>query len=144
LAVDATAIPTEIEEAVNVPLPSDIRQFIAQQIESVAQLEALFLLRRESHRSWNAEELARHLYLSDKMCQDMLGELARRGYVAKDSEQKTFEYACADNQADETLGRLADLYAERRVAVIGEIYSNPISKVRTFAEAFRWRKDGDS
>lgn len=128
----------------NDPLPTEIRQFIAQQIESVAQLEALLLLRRDPQKSWNAEELARHLYLSDNMCLSMLDELERRRYVVRDADGKTFKYAATNPEGDALLGSLADLYAERRVAVISEIYSNPLTKVKTFADAFRLRKDEPS
>lgn len=128
----------------NDPLPTEVRQFIAQQIESVAQLEALLLLRREPRKAWSSEELARQLYLSDNMCLSMLDELERRRYVARGADGKTFEYAAADPQNDALLSSLADLYAERRVAVISEIYSNPLTKVKTFADAFRLRKDDPS
>lgn len=128
----------------NDPLPIEIRQFIAHQIESVAQLEALLLIRRDSQRSWNAEELARQLYISEKMCQAMLDDLERRRYVVLDPVSKSIVYQCADSQADAMLTTLEDLYRERRVAIISEIHSNPISKVQTFADAFRIRKDGQS
>jgi hypothetical protein len=71
----------------------------------------------------------------------MLDDLERRQYVVRDSADESFKYACADLKSDGILGTLADLYAERRVAVISEIYSNPVSKVKTFADAFRLRKD---
>lgn len=125
----------------NDPLPVEIRGFIAQQIESLAQLEALLLMKREPQRSWSAVELARQLYLSEEMCGAMLEELARRQFVVRNSDDQSFRYACPDARADELLARLAELYVERRVAVISEIYSNPVSKVKTFADAFRLRKE---
>ena len=126
----------------NDPLPSDVRQFIAHQIESVAQLETLLLFRRDSQRLWNAEELARQLYISEQMCRVMLDDLERRRYLVRDSASKSVRYYCADMKADAILAVLEDLYRERRVAIISEIHSNPISKVQTFADAFRLRKDG--
>ena len=132
------------EASVNDPLPTEVRQFIAQQIESVAQLEALLLLRRDPQKGWSSDELSRQLYLSDNMCQSMLDDLERRRYVARDADGKTFRYAAANPQNDALLGLLAGLYAERRVAVISEIYSNPLTKVKTFADAFRLRKDEPS
>jgi DNA-binding HxlR family transcriptional regulator len=129
---------------VNDPLPSDVRQFIAHQIESVAQLETLFLVRRDSERLWNAEELARRLYISEKMCRVMLHDLERRRYLVRDPVSESVRYQCADLEADAMLAALEDLYRERRVAIISEIHSNPISKVQTFADAFRLRKDGKS
>lgn len=126
----------------NEPLSPNIREFIAQQIESVAQLEALLLLRQDSGRSWNAEDLSRRLYLSEQMCRAMLDDLERRRYVVRDPVSNSVAYACSDLQADALLGSLETLYRERRVAIISEIHSNPISKVQTFADAFRLRKDG--
>jgi hypothetical protein len=124
-------------------LPSEIRQFIAQRIDSLAQLEALFLMRRES-RAWSVAELARALYLSDEMCRGMCDELERRQFIARNVADGTFRYACQDLQADALLGTLANLYQERRVAVISEIYSHPVAKVQTFADAFRLRKEDPS
>lgn len=128
----------------NERLPPEIRQFIAQQIDSLAQLEALLLLRREAERFWSASELARTLYLSDEMCRGMFEELERRKFVYRDAESGTFRYDCKDLQTDALLGTLAKLYQERRVAVISEIYSNPVAKVQTFADAFRLRKEDPS
>lgn len=126
----------------NGPLPHNIREFIAHQIESVAQLETLFLLRQDSGRSWSAEDLSRRLYLSEQMCHGMLDDLERRQFVVRDPASKSVAYLCSDMQTDALLSTLETLYRERRVAVISEIHSNPISKVRTFADAFRLRKDG--
>lgn len=131
---------SERANAVNDPLPVELRQFIAQYIESLAQLEALLLMRRESHRELEPAELARTLYISDDMCRGMFIELERRGFVARHAGGERYRYACADAALDKLLGQLAEYYQDRRVAVITEIYSNPSKKVQTFADAFRLRK----
>lgn len=125
-------------------LPSEIRQFIAQYIESLAQLEALLLMRREPERQWDAAELARSLYISDDMCRGMFNELERRRFVSRNSHTNTYSYTSDDASSDKLLGELAEFYQERRVAVISEIYSNPVAKVQTFADAFRLRKEEPS
>lgn len=123
------------------PLPLDVRQFIAHQIESVAQLETLLLFRRDPLRLWTAEDLARHLYISEQMCGAMLADLERRRYLERDPATGSLRYSCPDIAADAILTVLEELYRERRVAIISEIHSNPISKVQTFADAFRLRND---
>lgn len=128
----------------NDPLPLNVRQFIAHQIESVAQLEILLLLRRDPQRLWDADELARQLYISTQMCKVMLEDLVRRRYLVRDAATKSIRFEPADIEADALLAVLDDLYRERRVAIISEIHSNPISKVQTFADAFRLRKDDPS
>jgi hypothetical protein len=123
---------------VNEHFPAELRQFIAQHIESLAQLEALLLMRREPGRRWAPAELARTLYISDEMVRGMFAELERGGFVARDDE--SYFYA-ASGPLDDLLGELARHYQERRVAVITEIYSNPVKKVQTFADAFRLRRE---
>ncbi len=39
---------------------------------------------------------------------------------------------------------LAEGYAERRVTVINLLFSKPVERIRTFADAVRLRKDGGS
>jgi len=50
-------------------------------------------------------------------------------------------YAPAPPALDATVVQLARDYAERRVTVITMIFSKPVDKLRTFADAFRFRKD---
>jgi hypothetical protein len=45
------------------PIPDDLREFILGYIDSIAQLEALLLLRRNPSTSWNAGSVA-HVYTS--------------------------------------------------------------------------------
>ncbi len=122
----------------NEHFPAELRQFIAQHIESLAQLEALLLMRREPAQRWSPAELARTLYISDEMARGMSAELERRGFVSREND---LYFYTADGPLDALLGELARHYQERRVAVITEIYSNPVKKVQTFADAFRLRRE---
>jgi hypothetical protein len=40
------------------PIPDDVREFILGHIDSIAQLEALLLLRRNPSTTWNAHSVA--------------------------------------------------------------------------------------
>ena len=72
----------------------------------------------------------------------MLNDLERRKFLGRASDGDSVRYECTDGTADAMIALLEELYRERRVAVISEIHSTPISKVQTFADAFRLRKDG--
>jgi hypothetical protein len=120
--------------------PVELRQFIAQNIESLAQLEALLLLRSDPQRAWGPAELAQQLYITPEMCQALLADLQRRGFVQCSGDGRC-RYQARDPDADRLLGDLAALYQLRRVAVITEIYSKPVTKVQTFADAFRLRPE---
>lgn len=116
-----------------------VRQFISQNIESLAQLEALLLLLRETDRWWTAEDLAKALYISSEMSAVLLLDLARRGFAT--AGNPGYRYQAKDEATHHTIQELARIYQERRVAVITEIYSKPLNKVQTFADAFRLRKE---
>jgi hypothetical protein len=47
------------------PIPDDLREFILGHIDSIAQLEALLLLRRNPGTTWNASSVAQRLYVSE-------------------------------------------------------------------------------
>jgi hypothetical protein len=121
--------------------PIELRQFIAQHIESLAQLEALMLLRSDRQRHWGPAELAQRLYITPEMCQALLVDLNRRGFIVFNHEPGCYRYQSGDADADRLLGDLAEIYHQRRVAVITEIYSKPVHKVQTFADAFRLRRE---
>lgn len=120
--------------------PDEIKQFILQNVESLAQLEGLLLLHQDGEHTWDAEELAKALYTSPETCQALLADLQRRGLAAvADSAGPRYRYQ-SDAQIERLVGKLADLYQQRRVAVITIIYSKP-GKVQTFADSFRLRRD---
>ena len=57
------------------------------------------------------------------------------------AENTAWDHVEWSNELDELVGSLEKVYEERRVSVITLIYSKPVDKVRTFADAFRLRKD---
>ena len=122
------------------PLPIEVREFIAQQIESVAQLEALLLLRQDRQTQWKSAELSQRLYITPDMCEGILANLHQRGFVERSAEGG-YRYHPSSSEADRVLSDLANIYQQRRVAVITEIYSKPVNKVQTFADAFRLRRE---
>ena len=61
--------------------PAELRAFIAQHIESLAQLEALLRLRQDRKRPWDSDALAREIYISADMAAGILTDLERRGFV---------------------------------------------------------------
>jgi hypothetical protein len=122
--------------------PSDLKEFIARHIESVAQMEALFLVRKDAARRWTCDELSKNLYITNEMCDAMLADLERRGFLVRETNSIiTYRFQPIDSAMDHLIARLADVYQQRRVAVITQIYSRPVDKVRTFADAFRLRRD---
>jgi DNA-binding MarR family transcriptional regulator len=122
--------------------PARIAQFIDQHIESLAQLEALLLLRKQPERAWDIAEIAKSLYITAEMASSLLADMERRGWAqTAPGAPLRYCYRSQGGEADQLIDELASIYHERRVAVISQIYSKPLNKVQTFADAFRLRRE---
>ena len=121
--------------------PEDVRQFLIHHIGSVDQLEVLLLLKGSPQREWDAASVAQALYTQERAAATRLDELRKLGLVAGlEGTPARYVYAPTP-ELDRLVGRLADVYAKRRVTVIGIIYSKPSDQVQAFADAFRIRRD---
>jgi hypothetical protein len=126
-------------------LPEVVRRFIVDHVDSVEQLEILLLLHQHPERAWDAESVARELRISALSASDRLEDQARAGLLARvEGSPGGYRYAPGTPALDEAVAGLAKAYAERRVTVINLIFSKPIDKIRTFADAFRLRKGDDN
>jgi hypothetical protein len=119
-------------------LPEISRLFLRRYINSVSLLDVLFLLKRNPNRAWSPEEISGELRTNPSYASAQLTELAASGLISV--AEKVYRYSPqeADVSAIEELERL---YASRRSAVIGFIYSQPIDSIRNFADAFKIKKD---
>lgn len=123
-------------------LPDDVHRFLYQYIDSVEQLEVLLLARQSPGRRWSAEDMARELYSHP-------GSIAQRFEsllgcsLLREAAPGYFQYAPRSAELDLAVGRVAEMYRERRVAVISLIASKPIENVRAFSDAFRIRMKED-
>jgi hypothetical protein len=119
-----------------------LKQFVELHIESVQQLEALLLLRNEPQRAWTAAEIAKALYLPEDAANSLLVDFNRRGFATMVPPSKGgYAYRARDDESDRLVAELQAAYHDRRVAIISLIYSKPLNKVQTFADAFRFGKE---
>lgn len=121
------------------PVSPALRAFLVEHIESVAQLEALLLLRRE-RKPLPATTVARALYVPEAAAVEELRALATRGLVA--AEDGGWRYAPATPAAAARVDELAATYARALIPVTNIVHGNP-RRLRRFADAFRFRKDKD-
>ena len=134
-------------------IPARVKQLITEHVDSVMQLEVLLLLAGQggqAARGWTAAELAQQLRVDPAWVDTTLRGLAATGLVtltdsgasgAAAAAAPEFRYAPRNAELAATVNELADAYAHRRVTVIGLIFAKPTDKIRSFADAFRLRKD---
>jgi hypothetical protein len=121
-----------------------VRAFIAGHVDSVLQLELLLLLAVPAHaaREWSAADLAHELRIDPAWVEGQLKAMGAQGLLdASTGPPPTYRYHPRTAELGQAVSDLAQAYADRRVTVIGLIFAKPTDKLRTFADAFRIRKD---
>lgn len=122
-------------------IPNDVREFLLQHIDSIAQLEALVLLRADPSCVWDAETIAKRLYITPQEASVVLERLAGNSFLATSPELPDgYRYQPASSELALMVNRVAVLYARYLVPVTHLIHSKPHTRVQEFADAFKLRK----
>jgi hypothetical protein len=116
---------------------ADLRTFIARYIDSVAELEALLLLRNNPARKWTLAEIAQRLYTSETETNVALLRLCSDGMAA--CHDDLYQYGCSPALA-QMVDRLAEAYRHQLIPITNLIHSKP-RRIREFADAFKLKKD---
>lgn len=119
------------------PIPADVREFIVGNIDSIAYLEALLLLRVDMGVKWTAQSVAARLYVDEVDAGAILARLAAEGFAV--CEGPSFRYECTP-EVDLVVQRLAQSYASHLIPVTNLIHSRS-GAIQAFASAFKLRKD---
>jgi hypothetical protein len=119
-------------------VPDDLRDFILRHIDSIAQLEALLLLRENPAERWKPATVAKRLYASTQEVEEALKRLCADGLLSCSDD--VYRYDCINPELRKTVDRVADVYARHLIAVTNMIHAKP-RRIREFADAFKFRKD---
>jgi hypothetical protein len=123
-------------------IPKDVAQFILEKIDSIAQLEALLLLRSDSEKKWSTRALAGRLYIDEKQTEELLVRLSVQGFVLSSSDEPhLYKYQPNSMELRRMVDRLAEIYSKLLVPVTNLIHSKPKTRIQEFADAFKLRKD---
>lgn len=119
------------------PVPDDVRDLILRHIDSVAQLEALLLLRAQPANAWTAASTASRLYAPEGEIVHALARLCADGFLVR--EQEMYRYECSVEKR-ERVDRLAEAYSRHLIPVTNLIHAKP-RNIRRFSDAFKFRTD---
>lgn len=121
-------------------IPDDVKRFLAEHIDSLFQLEVLLLLQARPDVSWTAEHVDRETRIGVESVKALLANFEQRGFLSVGPDL-AYRYQPANAEVDRVIKLVATTYRERRVKVTSFIYASPLDSIRSFAEAFRIRKD---
>ena len=119
-------------------VPDDLREFILRHLDSVAELEALLLLRANAGQDWDLAKIAKRLHTSERDVAEGLARLCHDGFLA--CHEGIFRYGCHADEQRRMVDRLSEFYARHLIPVTNIIHSKP-RRVREFADAFKFRRD---
>jgi hypothetical protein len=115
----------------------DLEQFIANNIQSVEELEILLLLHRSPETFWAVEAISQHLGIKPELVSSRAHELERKGLLKAGESGPIFRFDNAEPDAVATVSELDIAYRDRRISVLNAIYSANLTRLRTFADAFK-------
>lgn len=124
------------------PIPVEIKLFILKSIDSIAQLEALLLLRSNQSEEWDAGNVAKRLYISEQETALLLRRLCDESFIVATSNQPLrYQYQPRSTELTQMVNQLAEIYSKQLVPVTNLIHSKPRTRIQEFADAFKLRKD---
>ena len=118
-------------------LPEDVREFIGRTIDSVAELEALLLIRGTAPVAWREADLARRLYVAGAAASAIIDALERKHFATLSDEG--IRYAPSTEKLAAEVDRLATSYPRYLIPITRLIHGKPAPSLRSFSDAFRLR-----
>lgn len=123
-------------------VPDEVRRFILTSIPSVPYLEALLLLRAEPGQPWAAQRVAARLYIGEGQALELLEAMQQAGVTTR-LDDGSFVYSPAHPQLRALLDAVTQTYSRNLVGVTDLIHSGINKRAHQFADAFRWKKEGN-
>ncbi len=117
----------------------DILDFVRNSIGSVWALELLLVVGGRPERAWQPEELVRELRSSPAAISGAMLLLERAGLLARVGNDGC-RYQPASPELDHIGELVRKIYAAKPATVIEAIFEQPYEKIRTFAEAFKFKE----
>lgn len=121
----------------------ELRRFILR-IPSIPFLEALLLLRSAPSQTWDADTVARRLYINSQQAIELLkGLAAARVCMEVKHNPECFIYKPESDELCKLIDDLASEYAHNLIEVTNLIHanSNQDRKIHLLADAFVLRKE---
>ena len=122
-------------------LPPPVERFIDDVVDSAETLQVLLLLRSHPDRAWTSEELAASAFSVARSVDGRLERLRALGYARADaSAPGAVRFVPQDAAGTALLHAVEEAYRTQRVAVVNRIYARSADPLKSFADAFKIRR----
>jgi hypothetical protein len=122
-------------------LPAAVRDFLARHIRSVEELEVLLLVSSDPARWWTPTEVYDSVRSSRQSIGQRLEAFMASGLLTKSGDDPpTFRYT-PEEKLRRAVDETAAAYRTWRVRVIEAIFASEVDPLKSFADAFKFRKE---
>jgi hypothetical protein len=130
------------EPSIEDVIPVEVRQFILGHIDSIAQLEALVLLRSTPDTWWPSGSVAARLYITEPDCRTELDGLRREKLLItkEDESGRFYRYRPETGELREMVDRLVYYYSKHLVPTSTLVHSKQRTRLHEFAKAFSLKR----
>ena len=123
-------------------ITKEIERFVAESVGSADELDILLLLHGAPDRSWTARQVSEAVFTVPTAATMRLEQLVHTGFVATNGgADPSYTYHPRSAALRSQVDALAAAYRANRVAVIQLVFQKPADPLRSFADAFRLRKE---
>lgn len=122
-------------------MTTEIKNFIVNYIDSLAQLEILFWFYRFPEQSWTPLMLSNDLRSNVSMTSKVLRVFVQHGLIVLDSDPDFYITTEKFQRNYKLISELYATYLERPSFVISLIYDKSNDKLMGFSDAFKLKKD---
>jgi hypothetical protein len=121
----------------------DLIRFLYNNIGSIDQLEILRILGEDRDREWDAVALAGAVQADPQTVRAHLAAMHTRGLLTATAQREgpSYLHGASTPELEAMVCRLLKIYKERPVTMIRKVYEQARDPHRSFADAFRIRKE---
>ena len=125
------------------PVPTEVKRFVSEYISAADQLDILLLLHARRDESLTATDVSKAVFTVPTSATLRLEQLAMLGLVASSGGQDpTYTYRPETPAKAAAVDALASAYRVNRVGVIQLVFEKSADPLKSFADAFRLKKEG--
>jgi hypothetical protein len=121
-----------------------LRAFLRDYVPSFWAMELMMLMSSDPARDWTAEQLTAELRASLALVNDLLAQFESKGLIAQTSARGNhplYRWRPESAELDATARGAIQAYQTTPRQVLRMILDTPSDRIRTFADAFRFKKD---
>lgn len=125
-------------------ISEEVKKFIHKYIDSLAKLEVLLLLHNNPSDLFSAQMIAQEMRTNHDAVLATLKELQADNFITLENPENQFYQYNRGNKDDMWIRQVDSAYTNYRHSIITIIFSKPSDSIRSFADAFKLKKDDNN